>query len=134
MSCHFAGDAARMPLGAGYSAGPHSILLDQLSAPRTSRRPMRTSVNLIAWLLRYPSRRVPRILMYHRFGDDASSVDPQAFERQLRYLKEHCNVVHMSQLVAGLFGTARLPANAVVMTVDDGYADFHRVAFPLLCR
>jgi peptidoglycan/xylan/chitin deacetylase (PgdA/CDA1 family) len=94
----------------------------------------RSRIRLLAWLLRYPSRRVARILVYHRFGDNSRSVTPEGFERQLRFLREHCTVVHLSQLVAALRGDAPLPQNAAVITVDDGYADFYDIAFPLLCR
>lgn len=93
-----------------------------------------SGVRLLAWLLRYPSRRIPRILVYHRFGDDARSISREGFERQLRFLKENFNVVHLSRLVAALRGFDPMPTNGVVLTVDDGYADFHRIAFPLLCR
>lgn len=91
-------------------------------------------VRLLAWLLRYPSRRIPRILVYHRFGDDARSISREGFERQLRFLKEHFNVIHLSRLVTSLRGPDPLPANCIVLTVDDGYEDFHRIAFPMLCR
>ena len=93
-----------------------------------------SGVRLLAWLLRYPSRRIPRILVYHRFGDDARSISRAGFERQLRFLKENCNVVHLSRLVAALRGLDPEPTNGVVLTVDDGYADFYRIAFPLLRR
>ncbi len=92
------------------------------------------SIRLLAWLLRYPSRYVPRILLYHHFGEDPRFVSPSGFERHLRFLKGHCNVIHLTQLIAALRGTGRMPPNSVVLTVDDGYVDFYRVAFPLLCR
>jgi peptidoglycan/xylan/chitin deacetylase (PgdA/CDA1 family) len=93
-----------------------------------------SGVRLLAWLLRYPSRRIPRILVYHRFGDEERSITREGFDRQLRFLKEHCNVVHLSRLVAALRGVDSVPTNSVVLTVDDGYADFYRIAFPLLRR
>ena len=89
---------------------------------------------LLAWLSRHLASRIPRILVYHRFGDDGRSTSPQVFERQLRHLKEHFNVIHQSRLINGLSGGERLPPNSVVLTVDDGYVDFYHVAFPLLRR
>jgi peptidoglycan/xylan/chitin deacetylase (PgdA/CDA1 family) len=89
---------------------------------------------LLAGLSRYLSGRVPRIILYHRFGDVETSTSARDFERQLRHLKENFSVVHLSRLVGALCGTDRVPPNCIVMTVDDGYADFHRIAFPLLCR
>jgi peptidoglycan/xylan/chitin deacetylase (PgdA/CDA1 family) len=89
---------------------------------------------LLAWLSRRLSSRVPRIIVYHRFGDDRACTSAKGFERQLRYLKQYFNVVHLSRLVAALSGIGRVPRNCIVVTVDDGYADFYRIAFPLLCR
>lgn len=96
--------------------------------------PEAPSIRFLARVLRYPSRRVPRILVYHRFGENARSVSPQGFERQLQFLKEHYNVMHLSRLISALDGAGEVPQDAVVITVDDGYADFYRIAFPLLCR
>ena len=90
--------------------------------------------DLLAWLSRHLSSRIPRILVYHRFGNDERCTSPEGFERQLRHLKEHFNVVHQSRLVDALNGGERLPSNSLVLTVDDGYADFYHVAFPLLRR
>lgn len=94
----------------------------------------RSRIRLLAWLLRYPTRRVPRILVYHRFGENSRSITPQGFEQQLRFLRQHCTVIHLTRLVAALRGIEPMPRNAVVVTVDDGYADFYNVAFPLICR
>ena len=90
--------------------------------------------DLLAWFSRHLSSRIPRILVYHRFGDDGRSTSPEGFERQLRHLKEHFNVIHQSRLLEALCGGERLPSNSLVLTVDDGYADFYHVAFPLLRR
>jgi peptidoglycan/xylan/chitin deacetylase (PgdA/CDA1 family) len=88
----------------------------------------------LAWISRHLASRIPRILVYHRFGNDERSTSPAGFERQLRHLKEHFNVIHLSRLVEALSGRERLPPNSVVLTVDDGYSDFYHVAFPLLRR
>jgi len=101
------------------------------SHPRDTHRP---GHELLAWLSRHLTSRIPKILVYHRFGTDERSTTSQGFERQLRHLKEHFNVVHQSRLIEALRGGERLPPNSVVLTVDDGYADFYRVAFPLLRR
>ena len=88
--------------------------------------------DLLAWLSRHLSSRIPRILVYHRFGHDGRATSPEGFEQQLRHLKEHFNVVHQSRLINALGGGERLPPNSLILTVDDGYADFYHVAFPLL--
>lgn len=76
----------------------------------------------------------PRILMYHRFSEQPSNgaVSAGRFAEQLSYVREHFNPITLNQLVAGLFGGQQLPPNAVVLTVDDGYADFHDIAWPIL--
>lgn len=102
--------------------------------PRRLSRNEPWSIRLLAWLLRYPSRNVPRILVYHRFGDTRRAISALEFERQLQYLKERCTVVSLSHLVAGLSGSRVVPPNPLVITVDDGYADFYHLAFPLLRR
>jgi peptidoglycan/xylan/chitin deacetylase (PgdA/CDA1 family) len=91
-------------------------------------------IELLGWVSRHVSRRIPRIIVYHRFGDQASFTNAQSFELQLRYLKDHFNVVHLSRLVAALCGIEQIPTNCIVLTVDDGHADFYHVAFPLLNR
>lgn len=90
--------------------------------------------DLLAWVSRHLASRIPRMLVYHRFGPAGSATTPQGFERQLRHLKEHFNAIHQNRLIDGLCGRDRLPSNSVVLTVDDGYADFYNVAFPLLRR
>lgn len=99
-----------------------------------SSRDETLTLRLLAGLLYYPSRRVPRILVYHRFGDNPRSISARGFERQLQFLKERYNVIHLSRLIAALRGRETVPPHGVVLTVDDGYADFYRVAFPLLRR
>ena len=89
------------------------------------------------------ARCVP-ILMYHEITAEPTltgrlAVSPEAFERQLRFLK----AAGYTALTAGQFATAisspgsagaSLPAKPVVLTFDDGFADFYDNALPLLLR
>jgi peptidoglycan/xylan/chitin deacetylase (PgdA/CDA1 family) len=87
--------------------------------------------------------RVP-ILMYHRIEDpppDADSlrrdlaVRPANFEAQLRYLKqEGYESITLNDLALHLTVGKPLPPRPIILTFDDGYADFYRHAFPLLQR
>jgi len=87
-----------------------------------------------------PKVEVP-ILMYHEIAgrqDTASrlAVPPGSFAAQLRHLHEAgFTALTVSGLASALAGApARMPARPVVITFDDGFADFHREALPLLRR
>ena len=91
--------------------------------------------------------RVP-VLMYHSVHADPTaqtrelSVHPAAFDAQLEALYEMgFGAVTMAALVgywrqraAGVQPRPLLPERPVVLTFDDGYADFHATVLPLLQR
>jgi peptidoglycan/xylan/chitin deacetylase (PgdA/CDA1 family) len=85
--------------------------------------------------------RVP-ILMYHSVSDRPNvetrplAVRPSAFAEQLSYLKESgFTPLTVTGLVTSLRGDDHhLPKRPVAVTFDDGYADFHSEALPLLER
>jgi peptidoglycan/xylan/chitin deacetylase (PgdA/CDA1 family) len=70
------------------------------------------------------------ILLYHRVGGRGGEIDLPAalFERQLATLASHDRVLTIEQALAGGNG------GGVVVTVDDGYRDFHDTVLPLLVR
>jgi peptidoglycan/xylan/chitin deacetylase (PgdA/CDA1 family) len=79
------------------------------------------------------------ILLYHSVSDEPSAeaapfaVAPDAFRRQLAYLRERdYSAVTVSWLVASLRTRTPLPERLVVLTFDDGFADFHSDALPAL--
>ncbi len=74
--------------------------------------------------------------MFHRFGPAGSCrrATVAQFEQQVRYLKQNANVVSMSRFGGMLKSGEPLPDNTAVITIDDGYADFHEYAFPILRR
>jgi peptidoglycan/xylan/chitin deacetylase (PgdA/CDA1 family) len=77
------------------------------------------------------------ILCYHRFGPRTNNltVTPQAFEAQMRYLRENgYTVVPMARLADFLEGKAALPKKSVVITIDDGYRSTYEIAWPILKR
>ncbi|MBM7661646.1 peptidoglycan/xylan/chitin deacetylase (PgdA/CDA1 family) [Bacillus mesophilus] len=75
------------------------------------------------------------ILMYHRVNDHVQkelSVPVKNFKWQTNYLrKKRYNVISMDELVHRL-ETNTLSGKYVVITFDDGYADFYENAFPVL--
>lgn len=69
------------------------------------------------------------VLLYHRVGAGDREIDLSraAFDRQLAYLADRDQAVSLNQSVAGADG-------GVVVSIDDGYRDFHDHALPLLVR
>ena len=85
------------------------------------------------------------VLAYHRVvpyeSIDAYPLDaelisatPDAFDWQMKFLRQRMNPVSLSQVVAALDGGAALPRHAVAVTFDDGFRDTFVHAFPSLAR
>ena len=80
----------------------------------------------------------PRItvLLYHRVSDDARdnlTVGIEQFERQMRLLREHCEVLSIEQVLA-MASPWRGRRPLVAVTFDDGYLDNYSKAAPILRR
>jgi peptidoglycan/xylan/chitin deacetylase (PgdA/CDA1 family) len=87
-------------------------------------------------LVRRLTRNVPRIFMLHRFSvePDPCKMDADDFGRFLDRVTARCELVTVSGLVDRLDRPARGGRPLAAITVDDGYADFHTVALPLLAE
>ena len=75
-----------------------------------------------------------RSLMYHRFSSsyvpDSRFVDPRVLDSQMKYIRDHHTIIEPGQHLEAL--TRRRPGPCpVAVTADDGYADFHEVAYPV---
>ncbi|HYJ71696.1 MAG TPA: polysaccharide deacetylase family protein, partial [Actinomycetota bacterium] len=70
------------------------------------------------------------VLLYHRVVGLGGEIDtpPALFERQLAALADGERVLTLDQALDGDAG------GGVVVTVDDGYRDFHDTVLPLLVR
>ena len=87
------------------------------------------------------SSATPTILMYHRVGPAEGAIGPEActvsrdeLAADLDRLTTHATVVPLARLVDWLDGNGTLPADAVVLTFDDGYRDITTTVVPLLER
>ncbi|HWP47980.1 MAG TPA: trifunctional glycosyltransferase/class I SAM-dependent methyltransferase/polysaccharide deacetylase [Candidatus Limnocylindrales bacterium] len=79
------------------------------------------------------------ILLYHRITPDSSSlrycVTPQMFEEQIRYLHETgFYSIRLEDWHTAMETRRPLPGRAILLTFDDGYADFLTYAWPVLKR
>ncbi len=84
------------------------------------------------------------ILLYHyirinpnprdRVGFSLST-PPLMFAQQMQYLADHgFHVIPLHQAVLAIKNHSGLPAHSVVLTFDDGYADFFTQAIPVMRR
>ena len=83
-----------------------------------------------------PSCPPTSILVYHRFGPaavDSMTVRTETFRRQLTYLRHHRHpVIPLRDLVGCFSGGRKIPANAVVITADDGHRSVFTDMLPLV--
>lgn len=76
-----------------------------------------------------------QVLVYHRVSPEThpffQPIGPDAFEKQVIFLKEHYRVFDLGELVERS-RRAQVPQRAVAITFDDGYRDNYEFAFPVL--
>jgi peptidoglycan/xylan/chitin deacetylase (PgdA/CDA1 family) len=92
---------------------------------------------------RFRSARVSHpipILMYHSISASASrrlrpfTVQPERFEEQARYIRDRGYSSFTVTDLVRMRDAGTLPAKAVVLTFDDGFADFYETALPILTQ
>lgn len=81
------------------------------------------------------------VLAYHRVADansqfsnrlyDLVCASPRKFDEQMRLLSDCFHPVSAEDVLNALNGGKPLPAQAVLVTVDDGYRDFKETIFPI---
>jgi peptidoglycan/xylan/chitin deacetylase (PgdA/CDA1 family) len=81
------------------------------------------------------------ILCYHGVTNSVSTgienhhakhIHVDAFYAQMKYLKEHCTVFSMDEIVELKNSNTSYPSNAVAITFDDGFRNNFSVAAPVL--
>jgi len=82
---------------------------------------------------KYLSRHHPKILMYHRITDfpEKGGIPIELFKQHVDLIRKEFEPMTLSELLTAK-EQSTIPENAVVVTFDDGYADFAEKAFPIL--
>lgn len=88
---------------------------------------------LVGWLI-HPAGGVP-ILAYHKVSNDGEeySISPQQFSEHMQFLQQKgYTAISLAEMADAFSGGRALPANPIVITFDDGYADNLLNALPIL--
>lgn len=89
----------------------------------------------------YNPTNILTILAYHgivdkdseyKYNDGCVSCGVDAFDRQMRYVQKHYNVINFRILKDYIHGTKSINKPLLIITFDDGYANNHFNAFPIL--
>jgi len=76
------------------------------------------------------------VIVYHKFSKnstDTMTVSENAFEEQMRFLKENgYRVITLDEFFDFLDFKIQLPRKSVVITIDDGWRSAYEIAFPIL--
>ncbi len=79
------------------------------------------------------------VLMYHRIADDGEPrarrwrTEPAAFDEQLHWLREQgFRSIDVDEWAGAVALDQELPGRGIILTFDDGFADFGEEALPLL--
>ncbi len=84
-------------------------------------------------LIREWNRRSLRILMYHSFGPWRPGLRAE-LDRRCAHLRACYTPVSLTAVARAWTNGDPLPANAIAVTVDDGYRDFYEIAYPAFAR
>jgi len=93
---------------------------------------------ILSWALLEKAYVAP-IIMYHSVNPKQNPainrliVSPEAFELQMRFLKERkYNILPLSKLAELIKEKKMIPPRTIAITLDDGYKDNYTYAFPIL--
>jgi len=84
------------------------------------------------------TRKRSRIFLYHRFcksqEESIHKIDEDTFEWQLKQLAKGWKVITLSEYIRYRREGIDLPYYSVILTIDDGYADFYEIAYVKLLQ
>jgi peptidoglycan/xylan/chitin deacetylase (PgdA/CDA1 family) len=95
-------------------------------------------LDIYVYLRRRTFRSVGRILLYHRVDEPDNypwAFKPtriRYFEEEMKYLRKRYDIISLNQLVRYIKEAQPLPLKSVVVTIDDGFKDTYRNAYPIL--
>lgn len=81
------------------------------------------------------------ILLYHGVEDPVRHkfdhtgkmfVSPKMFEKQICFLKNHFNIISLSDVVSHIHNRIPFPPKTIAITFDDGYKNNYQHAYPIL--
>jgi peptidoglycan/xylan/chitin deacetylase (PgdA/CDA1 family) len=75
--------------------------------------------------------------MYHRFSSNPEpfKTSQKVFEQQLKFLRARYNFIKFEDYLYALSSEHKsLPSNPLLITIDDGYTDNYRYAYPVLMK
>jgi peptidoglycan/xylan/chitin deacetylase (PgdA/CDA1 family) len=107
-----------------------------ISVQTVKRAVKRTFSSSLGWRWLGPLVRAPGVIVltYHRIvGADRSlsGLPVESFAAQMRWVRDNCDPIEPEAMLERSRGP-RSPRPAVLVTFDDGYRDYHDLAYPVL--
>jgi len=92
------------------------------------------------WSKRQKNENWLYVLNYHRvdysshrpwLGGNVISTSPEEFQKQMKLIADHYHPVTAEDLINSVRTGSKLPKDAILITVDDGYVDFKETIHPI---
>ncbi len=89
------------------------------------------------WFASFITKKIPEEYLYIiDFVDietfDSNKIDNVNFEWQVKILKQKWNIISLKDYIVLRKNNATIPSYSVILTIDDGYYDFYKYAYPIL--
>lgn len=91
---------------------------------------------MLAPIIRFSTSHCARVLMYHRFSSyhARSGLNIERLEEQVRFMRHHFKILPLRSIVERLQAGIPPEPYSMAVTIDDGYADFGELAYPVFRR